>query len=90
MSVNLESNKQCRVCSASSWVQSCLPINYNELVKSKKSDYKLTNEAFCNPNICCMDRNESNIIMFMKKKEFRMFTLDSGKLIQDLDFDAEF
>jgi WD40 repeat protein len=90
ISINQEVDKDCHVCSISSWIQTCFPVNYNELVSSKKSDYRLTSEDLAVPNICCMDRNENNIIMFLKRGEFKMFSMDSGKLTQDMDFDADF
>eukprot|EP00345_Euplotes_harpa_P007364 CAMPEP_0168331800 /NCGR_PEP_ID=MMETSP0213-20121227/8552_1 /TAXON_ID=151035 /ORGANISM="Euplotes harpa, Strain FSP1.4" /LENGTH=140 /DNA_ID=CAMNT_0008335651 /DNA_START=656 /DNA_END=1078 /DNA_ORIENTATION=+ len=90
LSVAKNDDKECRVCSVTSWIQALLPIDYKELATSKKSDYKLTNQDFNSPNVCCMDREENNIIMFMKKKEFKMFTLEGGKLFQDTEFEAEF
>ena len=82
--------KECSVCNIGSWIQACFPIDYNELVSSKKSDYRLTSEEFATPNVICMDRNETSIIMFMKKGQFKMFNIDNGNIIQDLDFDAQF
>ena len=90
ISVAMNTDKECKVCSITSWIQSLLPIDYKELMISKKSDYRLTSGDLCYPNICCMDREEKNIIMFMKKKEFKMFTLENGKLFEDSEFQSEF
>lgn len=90
LSVAKDEAKECSVFNVASWIQTCLPIDYKELMVSKKSDYRLTSEEFNGPNICCMDRGENNIIMFMKKGEFKMINLEGGKLEQDHDFDAQF
>ena len=77
--------KEWRVCSVGSWIQTLFPINYDELMSSKKSDFSLTNDEFKTPNLCCMDKEEKNIIMYMKKGIFKKFTLDNGRMIENLD-----
>lgn len=49
--VNSES-KECSVFSVGSWFQACFPINYQELVASKKAELRLTSAEFTSPNIC--------------------------------------
>jgi len=82
--------KEWRVCSLGSWIQTLFPINYDELVSSEKSNYTLTHEDLEAPNICCMDRKEEKIIMFMKKGEFKRFNIEDGKITEDFSFEPHF
>lgn len=90
LSIANDEDKECRVFSIASWLQLCFPVDYTEMMATKKSDYSLTNEDLASPNICVMDRDETKVLMFLKKGEFKFFTIEEGKLFQDLDFDAEF
>mmetsp|Transcript_9961 Transcript_9961/g.9826 ORF Transcript_9961/g.9826 Transcript_9961/m.9826 type:complete len:99 (+) Transcript_9961:800-1096(+) len=81
--------KECKVCSIGSWIQTLLPINYDELMSSKKSRAKLTSHDYEFPNICCMDREEKHITMFMKRKDFKRFDFREGKIEEDNEFEPE-
>lgn len=90
LSIAKDDAKECQVCNFRSWIQACFPINYDEMVHAKKSSLRVTNEELASPNICCMSRTEDKVVMFMKKGQFKLFNLEGDKLIQDLDFDAQF
>lgn len=89
LNLSVKDDPGCQVCNLGSWVNILFPIDYKELMISKKSDYSLKNDAFASPNIWAMDKDES-IIMFMKKGYFQKIKIEDGKMFVDTDYEGEF